>query len=106
MLFGLNSALPSGASIILSSTVSPGFVTQLEQRLQSMSLVMQWINLRDECPSNNKNKSHCQNDGTLIREVLQILIAKQGFLWLKWNTKSFITDGFIRQHSSSKFCAT
>ncbi|KAI6683528.1 hypothetical protein NL676_029441, partial [Syzygium grande] len=28
-------ALPSGASIILSSTVSPGFVTQLERRLQS-----------------------------------------------------------------------
>ncbi|XP_056175113.1 uncharacterized protein LOC115676724 [Syzygium oleosum] len=32
---GAISALPSGASIILSSTVSPGFVTQLEQRLQS-----------------------------------------------------------------------
>ncbi|KAK4567487.1 hypothetical protein RGQ29_003319 [Quercus rubra] len=30
---GAVSALPSGASIILSSTVSPGFVSQLEQRL-------------------------------------------------------------------------
>lgn len=30
-------ALSSGASIILSSTVSPGFVSQLEQRLQRMS---------------------------------------------------------------------
>ena len=30
-------ALPYGASIILSSTVSPGYVSQLEQRLGSMS---------------------------------------------------------------------
>lgn len=29
-------ALPSGASIILSSTVSPGFVSRLDQRLQSI----------------------------------------------------------------------
>ena len=33
------SALPSGASIILSSTVSPSFVSQLERRLQSISSV-------------------------------------------------------------------
>ncbi|CAM8976158.1 unnamed protein product [Rhodiola kirilowii] len=32
---GAITALPSGASIILSSTVSPAFVTQLERRLQS-----------------------------------------------------------------------
>ncbi|CAK9166228.1 unnamed protein product [Ilex paraguariensis] len=32
---GAVSALPSGASIILSSTVSPAFVSQLERRLQS-----------------------------------------------------------------------
>lgn len=32
---GAVSALPSGASIILSSTVSPSFVSQLEKRLQS-----------------------------------------------------------------------
>lgn len=32
---GAVSALPSGASIILSSTVSPGFITQLERRLQT-----------------------------------------------------------------------
>ncbi|GMN51270.1 hypothetical protein TIFTF001_020415 [Ficus carica] len=32
---GAVSALPSGASIILSSTVSPSFVSQLERRLQS-----------------------------------------------------------------------
>lgn len=32
---GAVSALPSGASIILSSTVSPAFVTQLERRLQN-----------------------------------------------------------------------
>lgn len=32
-------ALPSGASIILSSTVSPGFVSRLDQRLQSMSSI-------------------------------------------------------------------
>ncbi|XP_060205429.1 uncharacterized protein LOC132633191 isoform X2 [Lycium barbarum] len=34
---GAVSALPSGASIILSSTVSPSFVSQLEKRLQSDS---------------------------------------------------------------------
>ncbi|XP_077232821.1 ketose-bisphosphate aldolase class-II family protein isoform X2 [Tasmannia lanceolata] len=34
---GSASALPVGASIILSSTVSPGFVTQLERRLQDES---------------------------------------------------------------------
>ena len=28
-------ALPAGATIVLSSTVSPGFVSQLEQRLLS-----------------------------------------------------------------------
>ncbi|KAM1938337.1 hypothetical protein FF1_015948 [Malus domestica] len=33
--FGAISALPSGASIILSSTVSPGFVSRLEHRLQN-----------------------------------------------------------------------
>ncbi|CAB4281406.1 unnamed protein product [Prunus armeniaca] len=33
--FGAISALPSGASIILSSTVSPGFVSRLDQRLQN-----------------------------------------------------------------------
>ncbi|KAK9277890.1 hypothetical protein L1049_027447 [Liquidambar formosana] len=33
--FGAVPALPTGASIILSSTVSPGFVTQLERRLQN-----------------------------------------------------------------------
>ncbi|KAJ7975240.1 ketose-bisphosphate aldolase class-II family protein [Quillaja saponaria] len=33
--FGALSALPSGAAIILSSTVSPGYVSQLEHRLQS-----------------------------------------------------------------------
>ncbi|KAF3646089.1 putative aldose 1-epimerase-like [Capsicum annuum] len=32
---GAVSALPSGASVILSSTVSPSFVSQLEKRLQS-----------------------------------------------------------------------
>ena len=32
-------ALPSGASIILSSTVSPAFVSQLERRLQGMSYI-------------------------------------------------------------------
>ncbi|KAK3228316.1 hypothetical protein Dsin_008178 [Dipteronia sinensis] len=32
--FGAVSVLPSGATIILSSTVSPGFVSQLERRLQ------------------------------------------------------------------------
>lgn len=32
-------ALPSGASIIISSTVSLGFVSQLEQRLLSMSFM-------------------------------------------------------------------
>lgn len=31
-------ALPYGASIILSSTVSPAYVSQLDRRLQSMSL--------------------------------------------------------------------
>lgn len=35
-------ALSSGASIILSSTVSPGFVSQLERRLQCMSFI--WHN--------------------------------------------------------------
>ncbi|PQQ15474.1 uncharacterized protein Pyn_28867 [Prunus yedoensis var. nudiflora] len=33
--FGAISALPSGASIILSSTVSPGFVSRLDQHLQN-----------------------------------------------------------------------
>nr|XP_011464487.1 PREDICTED: uncharacterized protein LOC101292421 [Fragaria vesca subsp. vesca] len=33
--FGAVSALPSGASIILSSTVSPGFVSRLDQRFQN-----------------------------------------------------------------------
>ncbi|KAK9925739.1 hypothetical protein M0R45_023006 [Rubus argutus] len=33
--FDAISALPSGASIILSSTVSPGFVSRLDQRLQN-----------------------------------------------------------------------
>ncbi|DAD49391.1 TPA_asm: hypothetical protein HUJ06_031799 [Nelumbo nucifera] len=32
---GAVSALPDGASIVLSSTVSPGFLTRLEQRLQN-----------------------------------------------------------------------
>jgi hypothetical protein len=32
-------ALPSGASIILSSTVSPAFVSQLERRIQGMSYI-------------------------------------------------------------------
>ncbi|KAG5229778.1 Ketose-bisphosphate aldolase class-II family protein [Salix suchowensis] len=35
---GAIAALPSGASIILSSTVSPAFVSQLERRLQSRGL--------------------------------------------------------------------
>ncbi|KAK9211974.1 hypothetical protein WN943_001353 [Citrus x changshan-huyou] len=34
---GAVSALSSGASIILSSTVSPGFVSQLERRLQFLT---------------------------------------------------------------------
>nr|XP_048329007.1 uncharacterized protein LOC107418532 isoform X2 [Ziziphus jujuba var. spinosa] len=33
--FGAVSALPTGASIILTSTVSPGFVSQLDRRLQN-----------------------------------------------------------------------
>ncbi|XP_051147765.1 uncharacterized protein LOC127262938 isoform X2 [Andrographis paniculata] len=40
VLYGDNgavSALPSGATIVLSSTVSPAFVSQLEQRLQNES---------------------------------------------------------------------
>lgn len=37
-------ALSSGASIILSSTVSPGFVSQLERRLQCMSFI--WHNYK------------------------------------------------------------
>jgi len=38
-IFSLILALPPGASIILSSTVSPAYVSQLEHRLQSMLLL-------------------------------------------------------------------
>lgn len=41
--------LPTGASIILSSTVSPAFISQLERRLKSTFLQSRLANTRSYC---------------------------------------------------------
>lgn len=73
--FGAVSALPSGASIILSSTVSPAFVSKLEQRLINEGKNLKLV----DAPVSGGVKR--ASAGTLtVCKILPFLFTK-AFLW-------------------------
>nr|XP_016434118.1 PREDICTED: uncharacterized protein LOC107760560 [Nicotiana tabacum] len=86
---GAVSALPSGASIILSSTVSPSFVSQLEKRLQSDPKKLKLV----DAPVSGGVKRAANGTLTIIASGTDEALTHTGSVLSALNEKLYVIKG-------------
>ncbi|KAJ1698839.1 hypothetical protein LUZ63_007351 [Rhynchospora breviuscula] len=101
VLYGDNgalSALPDGASIILCSTVSPGYVTDLEQRLKDGSKDLKLI----DAPVSGGVIRAAEGTLTIMASGTNVALQSTGFVLSGLSEKLYIIKGGCGAASSVK----